>query len=88
MQTFNYLIRRFMLSRQAWQAQAIVRYLQTMEQEPIDQELCVDRLLPVWEMITETLMGHLMQTTETGSRFMFPVEYDYTGFIREVRYEA
>ena len=61
MQTFNYLIDRFMLGRQLWQAEAIVNQLRVMKLEGFNEEVCVDRLLPVWEVITENLMRHSLQ---------------------------
>ena len=62
MQTFNYLINRFLLGRQLWQAEAIVNQLRVMKQEGFNEEVYVDRLLPVWEVITENLMRHSLQT--------------------------
>ena len=65
MQTFNYLIERFLLGRQLWQAQAIVNQLRIMKLDGFSEEACVDRLLPVWEVITDSLMHHSMQTQST-----------------------
>ena len=74
MQTFNYLIKRFMHSRQPWQAQAIVSQLHAMKQNGIDQEIYVDRLLPVWKVITENLMRHALQAppAEAGFDLLIP----------------
>jgi hypothetical protein len=75
-QTFNYLIKRFMLSRQAWQAQAIVNQLHAMQQGGFDREVCIDRLLPVWEVITENLMRQAMQSSISDPGLALPIDFD------------
>jgi hypothetical protein len=66
-----------MLSRQAWQAQAIVSQLHAMKQGEFDEEVCVDRLLPVWEVITENLMWHDMQGLVADPGLALPIDFDY-----------
>lgn len=73
MQTFNYLIERFLLGRQLWQAQAIVNQLRMMKLEGFNEEVCVDRLLPVWEVITDNLMRHSMQTQTAEPILKLPI---------------
>lgn len=55
MQTFNYLIHRFMFSRQA-----IFSHLKSLRGDA--DTICVERLLPVWEMISEQIQRQAMQS--------------------------
>lgn len=88
MQTFNYLIERFLLGRQLWQAQAIVNQLRIMKLDGFSEEACVDRLLPVWEVITDSLMHHSMQTQSTEPILKLPIgsqrKIPHLRFLHEV----
>ena len=88
MQTFNYLIERFLLGRQLWQAQAIVNQLRMMKLDGFNEEVCVDRLLPVWEVITDNLMHHSMQTQTAEPILNLPIGSQPNNLNRRALYEV
>ncbi len=77
MQTFNYLIYRFMTAREPWQALAVVSHLRAMKTREEKQKLCVDRLLPVWESIAEHLMPHAHPPSVPEPMMRPPVEGEH-----------
>jgi hypothetical protein len=88
MQTFNYLIHSFMISRQAWLAQAIVCHLRALEESDIEAEVCIDRLLPIWEVIAESLQRHAIQPTAVEPAMPVPFDIDPSVAYQRILCEA
>jgi hypothetical protein len=88
MQTFNYLIHSFMVSRQAWLAQAIVCHLRALQESGIEEEACIDRLLLIWEVIAENLQRHAIQPTALESAMPVPFDFNSSIDSQRILYEA
>ena len=76
MPTFNYLIRGFMTTPQAWLALAIVSQLRQLKAEGVDEPVSIDRLLAVWQVIAENLTRRTLQAPVTEAALPLPFGFD------------
>jgi len=88
MQTFNYLIHRFMTAREPWQALAIVAHLRALKARDEEPILCAVRLLPVWESIAENLMSPAKPPSLPAPEMRPPVEGEHAVVAPRAWYEG